>query len=197
MAGLDLTRVLTKIDKIGEGFKNREARIGWFESARYEDGTPVAYVATIQEFGGTFNHPGGTAYHIKSDGMAEFLTNSEADSIRAATGVALPVTEAHNITIPPRPFVRPTVQDKKSEWSTQIAGGMKKVLKGQMTADDVLEAVGTVAAADITKTIAKGNFTALSAATLAQRKAKGQGLSPLQATGLLIATIDHQVGDAS
>lgn len=28
-----------------------EACAGWFDSAKYEDGTPVAYVATIQEFG--------------------------------------------------------------------------------------------------------------------------------------------------
>lgn len=28
-----------------------ECRVGWFESAKYEDGTSVAYVASIQEFG--------------------------------------------------------------------------------------------------------------------------------------------------
>lgn len=28
-----------------------QGKVGWFESAKYEDGTPVAYVATIQEFG--------------------------------------------------------------------------------------------------------------------------------------------------
>lgn len=33
------------------GLKDKSAKVGWFESAKYEDGTPVAYVATIQEFG--------------------------------------------------------------------------------------------------------------------------------------------------
>lgn len=28
-----------------------KGKVGWFESAHYPDGTPVAYVATIQEFG--------------------------------------------------------------------------------------------------------------------------------------------------
>lgn len=28
-----------------------ETRVGWFPSAKYENGTPVAYVAAIQEFG--------------------------------------------------------------------------------------------------------------------------------------------------
>jgi hypothetical protein len=28
-----------------------ETRVGWFESAKYESGTPVAYVASVQEYG--------------------------------------------------------------------------------------------------------------------------------------------------
>lgn len=34
-----------------EGLEGKPIRVGWFESAKYEDGTPVAYVASIQEFG--------------------------------------------------------------------------------------------------------------------------------------------------
>lgn len=30
---------------------HKQARVGFFENSKYEDGTPVAYVATIQEFG--------------------------------------------------------------------------------------------------------------------------------------------------
>lgn len=29
----------------------KRAKVGWFESAKYPDGTPVAYVAAIQEYG--------------------------------------------------------------------------------------------------------------------------------------------------
>ena len=32
-------------------FSNPVGEAGWFESAKYEDGTPVAYVASIQEYG--------------------------------------------------------------------------------------------------------------------------------------------------
>lgn len=32
-------------------FDNQQVKVGWFESAKYADGTPVAYVAAIQEFG--------------------------------------------------------------------------------------------------------------------------------------------------
>lgn len=31
--------------------KAKSAKVGWFESARYENGMPIAYVAAIQEFG--------------------------------------------------------------------------------------------------------------------------------------------------
>lgn len=34
-----------------EAFKGLSAKVGYFESAKYPDGTPVAYVASIQEFG--------------------------------------------------------------------------------------------------------------------------------------------------
>ena len=47
-------------------------KVGWFEGAKYEDGTPVAYVAAIQEYG--------------------------------------------FVNIPPRSFMRTTVQEKKEAW---------------------------------------------------------------------------------
>lgn len=185
MASLDLSRVMAKIDAIGEGFANREAKVGFFAGQNYPDGTPVAYVAAIQEFGSPENG------------------------------------------IPPRPFMRPTVQDKQGEWSAQIAGGMRKVIKGQMSADDVLDAVGDAAAGDIVKTIAAGDFKALSPITLMLRKMRDefkgnatafqitgamvgeaarrvaageQGstrTAPLDDTGYMLLHVQHQVTDAS
>lgn len=34
-----------------QGFGSKRLRVGFFETARYEDGTPVAYVASIHEWG--------------------------------------------------------------------------------------------------------------------------------------------------
>ena len=34
-----------------KGLDGLEGKTGWFETAHYPEGTPVAYVATIQEFG--------------------------------------------------------------------------------------------------------------------------------------------------
>lgn len=42
------------IDKVVatlDGLDGLEGKVGWLESASYADGTPVAYVATIHEFG--------------------------------------------------------------------------------------------------------------------------------------------------
>lgn len=36
--------------------KDYVAKVGWFETAKYEDGTPVAYIAAIQEFGSPTNN---------------------------------------------------------------------------------------------------------------------------------------------
>ena len=191
MKTFDFEKVTAKIDAIGEGFANREAKVGFFPGAAYEDGTPVAYVASIQEFG------------------------------------------APDQNIPPRPFMRPTVEDKKGEWSAAIADGIRAVVRSQVGAssrtlgiDDVLEVVGTAAAGDVVKTIAAGDFKALSAITLMIRKMKDQHkgdanwhmsgakvgeaarrvaageagsdrTTPLDDTGFLIAHVQHQVGDAS
>lgn len=40
-----------RIEQALKDIQRTQSRVGWFESAKYEDGTPVAYVATIQEFG--------------------------------------------------------------------------------------------------------------------------------------------------
>lgn len=45
--GLSIETLNARIKEL-DGY---ETRAGWFESSKYEDGTPVAYVASIQEFG--------------------------------------------------------------------------------------------------------------------------------------------------
>lgn len=39
------------IEKALKELKGKEIQVGFFESAKYPDGTPIAYVAAIQEFG--------------------------------------------------------------------------------------------------------------------------------------------------
>lgn len=39
------------LEKAMKDAERKVARVGWFPSAKYTDGTPVAYVAAIQEYG--------------------------------------------------------------------------------------------------------------------------------------------------
>lgn len=47
----DLSKIKARLEAIPEQFAGKEAKVGWFPSAVYEDGTSVAYVALIQEMG--------------------------------------------------------------------------------------------------------------------------------------------------
>ena len=57
-------------------------KAGWFHTSRYADGTPVAYIAAIQEFGVHINHPGGTPYRIGEDGRAVFVSRPKAPGLK-------------------------------------------------------------------------------------------------------------------
>ena len=121
------------------------AKAGWFTSARYPDGTPIAEIAAIQEFGAHINHPGGTPYRIGADGRATFVSKAE--------GAGLPVTKPHAIVIPPRPFMRPTVIREEQNWLGYMASGAKAVMAGNETGYSVMDKVGQRAAADIAVSI--------------------------------------------
>lgn len=139
-----------------EGFGTLRLRVGFFETAKYEDGTPVAYVASIQEFGSG--------------------------------------------PIPPRPFMRPTADQHRAEWTEGFASGAKAVAEGRRTPEQVFGAIGSVAAGQIGETIASITTPPLKQATVDARRrkyAKGGGegnlSKPLVSSGLLIASPTFEV----
>lgn len=182
-ASLTFEKIEARLKRIPKGFKGRVAQFGWFESATYEDGTPVAYVAIIQEKGAI----GGGGF-----------------------------------VIPARPFIGPTIEKNKKDWVTIMRDGVRAMAAGSgITAEDVLEGVGLVAAGDMAKQIASNAVEPLSPVTLLLRMWRRQGMSiglrqvraaaskvksgnysvagaptePLQDTGHLIATISNTVTD--
>ena len=170
------------------GLSGVTAEVGWFENKTYDDGTPIAGIAAVQEYGATISHPGGTPI-----GPHGFVSK--------AVGSGLPVTEAHTIVIPPRPFMRPTIAEKKDSWLKKMANGAKKILRGEMDAQTVLEAVGHDAAGDITKTISSIHSPPLKKATIRARlnrksdkKTIGLLDKPLIDTGKLFDSIDVRLG---
>lgn len=143
-----------------EQAKKATLNVGWNENAAYPDGTKVAYVAGIQEFG------------------------------------------APAASIPPRPFMRPTIEKKSEEWKTTMAKFTKQVIIGKNSMNASLESMGLIIAGDIRNSISEGSFAPLSPKTIQARKNrlanKGQGAKssiekPLVDTGIMLGSLTSEV----
>ena len=141
------TPQVKRLAELAKSLDKSEVAAGWLGTARYEDGTPVAYVASIQEFG-------------------------------------------HAPALPPRPFMRPTVDAKTTEWTKKYA----HVLKTATSGEAVLEVMGGVIAGDFREAISEVQSPPLAKATLAARKRRGNGSTkPLVDTRIMMNTLTHVV----
>jgi len=149
--------VHAKLDKALKGLEDIELKVGWFETTRYEDGTPVAYVATIHEFG------------------------------------------APSQGIPARPFMRPTVADRKEGWRDFVENSAEGIFNGTQTAGTMFEMLGLAVSGDIAKTISQVMAPPLKPATIRAKERKmaqggvGSLDKPLVETGLMITSVTHTV----
>jgi len=82
---------------------------------------------------------------------------------------------APSVKIPPRPFFRPTAEEKQGKWIDIIKHLAPNVVKGEMSGFDVLDTVGRVAALDIQDTVAGIYTPALSPITVLLRKWRKAG----------------------
>lgn len=84
--------------------------------------------AAIHEFGGTINHPGGTAYWADDSG-AHFVSNAAAEAFQQLGG-ALAVkgelrrTRAHSIQMPERSYLRSALAEMEEE----IVSGLREAV---------------------------------------------------------------------
>lgn len=150
MKSLNLAKIKATLDRVPEEFNGLVAQVGLPSGINYEDGTKVAEVAAIQEFG------------------------------------------APAAKVPARPFIRPTVKEQKEQWTNIIAKSIPKVIENKMTAFDVLDLVGRVAAADIQTKISSIYSPPLSPITI-RRKGSAK---PLIDTGLMLASVQNAVNKA-
>ena len=95
--------------------------------------------------------------------------------VTVATVAAIQEFGAPGAGIPARPFIIPTAKKERSKWSKIIATGIKKVIKGNATVFDVLDAVGMQAAADMRNTIKEISSPELSPVTVLLRKWRNAG----------------------
>lgn len=151
------------IEQITAHLRELDGKIGrvGFLGTKYDDGKSVAEIAAVQEFGAVIQHPGGTPYKIGHNGQAVFVNKSE--------GGNLPKTRPHEIVIPPRPFMRPTVADQKQNWFKIMENGAKLVIDGKATAGMIFTGLVQKAAADIKTTISNLQSPSLKRSTVRKR----------------------------
>ena len=102
-------------------------KVGFLAGATYPDGTSIAYVAAINEFGATVQRePGETTIYrkVSADGT-HFLRGGR---FVKASQSNFPSTHAHGaytITIPPRPFFRTMIKERAKTWPAAIEANLK------------------------------------------------------------------------
>ncbi|WP_265498481.1 hypothetical protein [Providencia rustigianii] len=148
---------LAQLKKVYDELGKKQLKVGFFDHTKYPDGTPIAYVAAIQELG----YPAGG--------------------------------------IPPRPFLRPTMSDKKTEYGQLIFRMAKAAASGNITVNDGLTQVGAKAASDVKLAIKAVTTPTLDDATVkdrARRHSKGKSTNkPLVDTGQMLQAVDFSVED--
>ena len=97
-------------------------------------------------------------------------------------------------SIPPRPFMRPTISAKKNEWMEKAAKLAKRVINGKMTAFEAMDTIGAIIEGDVSQTIATLTSPPLSPITLGARKYREQGKI---VTGATIGEIARKLKDGT
>lgn len=97
-----------------------------------------------------------------------------------------------------RPFFRPTVSEKQSEWKALSESGAKAILSGNADSETVLEGLLVKAEGDVRKKITEIDSPPLAPATIAARlrkradgKTVGNLTKPLVDTRYMLNTLTH------
>ncbi len=196
---LNMGRIARALSDRAKLFDGAVAKVGIPAGKTYPDGTSIAYVAAIQEFGSAV-----PAHDVRA-------TKAKALSIPTENGVVFrKKASIPAIVIPPRPFMRNTRAARQSEWSKALAAGAEAVVKREVSLANMLEAVGQVAAMDVVRTIAERVAPPLKPSTIRGRVMRARQANrnfgkatmpvtisqPLNDTGALIAHISYGTGVA-
>lgn len=147
---VDRTSLIALSKAMGEA-DNKSLQVGWFESAKYDDGTPVAGIAAQNEYGNP------------------------------------------KISIPPRPFIRPTIENESESWAGVADQGAKAFLNGKVSITQVLNGIGLKSSADIKNSIVNGSFVELSPITIALRKIRND--DKYKIGGALVGSVAGAIAD--
>ena len=162
--------------------------VGFLSNALYADGTSVAMVAAINEFGGTINMPAHqqTIYRTTNKKQTSFLRKGRFVKRSKANFESTHDVAAYSITIPPRPFFRTMIAKNSGGWGKMMAGLMKRY---KMDANKALDGMGAVIKSQLQDSIKAMNSPPNAKSTI---RKKGFN-KPLIDTGYMWNSIDWRV----
>lgn len=171
---------------------NRVVNVGVPAGPKEEDGTPLAKIAAIHEYGGTINMPARTQTiyrQVSADGSLKaggrFVKRSRSN-FASDHAVA-----AHKIRIPERPFLRVAIEKNKQAYIRLNRINLARIVRGDTDVPAALSQLGEMAKSHVQTEIRSGNFTPLAPATI---KRKGSS-RPLIDTGQLVQSIAWELGE--
>lgn len=93
------------------------------------------------------------------------------------------------VTIPARPFIRTTQAENNAKYKAMFSAGVKQIILGNMTADQLFDQVGTTAVADMQNMIRKIKSPANAPATVELKKSD----NPLIDSGDMLRKVTYEV----
>ena len=178
--GKKLQRLLREAGKGGVS----GVKVGFFSTARYEDGTPVAAVAAWNEF--------GTGPHTIAPKEAKVLafTGSEGQTVFAKS--------VQHPGVPERPFFRRAIAEMEDGVSKIVKSGLDP--KKMVVDEQLAGRVGAYVQGKIRDSIIALNDPPNSPKTIAQKRKKlhgkkgtGGGETPLIDTGAMLDAVAWEV----
>lgn len=201
---MGVSKMLQKHIAAIKSIEGKKVEAGWFESNRYEDGTSVAYIASVLEYGavievgarqqtiyrkmdanGNFAASGG--YFNANDKWVENKTKfvpASKSNYATTHDVA-----AYKIVIPPRPFMRKSWKDFEKSYPDLQKKLGKQFLNGEISADGMLNQIGLHLEGLIVESMNNGGWTPNAKSTIAR---KGFD-KPLKHWGTMIQTVTYKI----
>lgn len=123
-------------------------------SGKETAGPSILEVAVWNNYGATINHPGGTPYIIKPNGMVEFV------GLNVQGAKRLPKTKPHKIVIPARPFMEMATAAIEQEWRRLQAKIMERARRTgkAVNVKAALELAGVMGEDKVKEMIGNGSF---------------------------------------
>ena len=172
-------------NQLTKNLQDFKIEAGWFENTKYDAGTPVAGIAAVQNYGAHIHQ----SVSEKQRNFLHFI------------GIHLKkTTEDLNIVIPPRPFYdNAKKRITGPEGYKIVMQELLRVFEAKQTMEQAANRIGLWMQGVIQEEIKKISSPPLSESTIKSReksyksKSKNSSTKPLNATGLMFATVQSKV----